>query len=84
MTIESNIGAERTALLQKFEQSVASHDKVSIKVEHEAIKEFQTFYGNDLINPLEYFYKNPTDNTFIFQNYVLDVYQQRMETLETV
>ena len=37
-----------------------------------------------MINPLEHIYKNPSDNAFIFQNYVLDVYQQRMETLETV
>ena len=53
-------------------------------MEHEPVKEFQIFYGNDLINPLDHFYKNPPDNTYIFQNYVLDVYQQRMETLETV
>ena len=36
------------------------------------------------MNPLEHFYKNPTDSAFIFQSYVLDVYRQRMETLETV
>ena len=48
------------------------------------LKEFQCFYGNYLINPLEYFHKNPTDSAFIFQHYVLDVYEQRMETLETV
>ena len=42
------------------------------------------FYGNDLINLMEHFYKNPTDNVFIFQNYVPDVYQQRMETLEII
>ena len=41
-------------------------------------------YANSLIYPVENVYKNPTDNVFIFQNYVLDVYQQRMETLETV
>ena len=35
-------------------------------------------------NPLEHIYKNPTNHAFIFRNYVLDVYQQRMETLETV
>ena len=33
---------------------------------------------------MENFYKNPTDNAFVFQNYVLDVYQKRMKTLETV
>ena len=37
-----------------------------------------------MINPLEHFYKNPADSAFTFQNCVLDVYQQRMETLETV
>ena len=36
------------------------------------------------MNPLEHLYKNPTNNAFIFQNYVLDVYQQRRGTLETV
>ena len=29
-----------------------------------------------MINPLKHIYKNPTDNAFIFQNYLLDVYQQ--------
>ena len=47
-------------------------------------KNFKVFYGNDLINPLEHFYKNHAYNAFIFQNHILDVYQQRMETLETV
>ena len=79
-----NIGAGKTTLLQKFEQSLSSEDKITIKVEHEPVKEFQSFYGNDLINPLEYFHKNPTDSAFVLQNYVLDVYEQRMETLETV
>ena len=35
------------------------------------------------MNSLEHIYKNPADNVYIFQNYVFDVYQQRMETLET-
>ena len=43
---------------------MSSDVKVTIKVEHEPIKEFQSFYGND---PLEHFYKNPTDIAFIFQ-----------------
>ena len=84
VSIEGNIGARKTTLLQKFKQSLSSDNKVTIKVEHEPIKEFQSFHGNDLINPLEHLYKNPTDNAFIFQNYVLDVYQLRMETVETV
>ena len=53
-------------------------------VGHGPVEECQSFYGNELINLLGCFYKNPTDNAFIFQNYLLDVYQQRMETLETV
>ena len=57
------------------ELSVYSEDKVTIKVEHEPLQQFQIFYGNDHINPLEHFYKNPTHNGFFFQNYVLDVYQ---------
>ena len=84
VTIEDNIGAGLTTLLQKFEQSLSGKYKVTITIEHELIKEYQIFDGNDLINPLEHFYKNPTDNAFIFENYVLDIYQQRMETLETV
>ena len=71
MTIEGNIGAGKTTLLQKFENSLSSEDKVTIKVEHGPVKEFQSFYGSGLINPLEHFYKNPTDNAFIFQNYIL-------------
>ena len=57
---------------------------MTIKVEHEPMKELQSFYRNDLIKPPEHFYKNPIDNAVIFQKYVLDVYHQRMELLETV
>ena len=70
--------------LQKFEQSLSCEDMVVIEIGNEPVKEFQSFYGSDLINPLGHFYKNPTDNAFIFQNYILDVYQQRIETLEAV
>ena len=84
MTTEGNIGGGNTTLLQKFEQSLSGEDKVTIKVEHEPVKESQSLYGNDLLNPLENFYKNPTNNAFTFQNYVIDIYQERMETLETV
>ena len=41
VTIEGNIGAGKTTVLQKIEQSLSSDDKVAIKVEHESIKEFQ-------------------------------------------
>ena len=37
-----------------------------------------------MINPLQNFYQNPKENAFIFQNYVLDIYQQRMEVLSPV
>ena len=83
--IEGNIGTRKTTLLQKFEQSlslVSSEDKVTIKVEHEPVRAFQSFSENELINQLDHFYIHPTDNAFIFQNYALDVYLQRMETLE--
>ena len=33
---------------------------------------------------MKHFYKNSIDIVFIFQNYVLHIYQQRMETYETV
>ena len=36
------------------------------------------------MNPPVHFYKTPADNAFIFQNYALGIYQQRMETLEAV
>ena len=83
MTIEGNTGEGKTTLLQKFEKYLSGEDKVTIKVQQEPTKDFQSFYGNNLINPLQHLYKNPTDNAFIFQKYVRDVYQQRMETLET-
>ena len=82
--LQGNIFAGKTTLLQKLEQSLSGEDNVTIKVEHEPVQRFQSFYGNYLINPLEHFYKNPADNAFIFQNYVIDVYEQRMETIETV
>ena len=84
VTIEGNIGGGKTTLLQMFEQFLSSEDKVTIKVEHEPVKDFKHFYRNDLIYPLEHFYKNPTDRAFIFQHYVLYVYQQWMKTIETV
>ena len=55
VTIEGNIGAGKTALLQRFKQSSSSAVKVTIKVEHEPVKELQHLYGNDLINPPELF-----------------------------
>ena len=75
MTIEGNIGTGKTTLLQEFEHSLSSENKVTINVEHEPVKEFQSLYGNDLINLLQHFYNNSTDNALIFQKYVLDVYQ---------
>ena len=43
VTIEGNIGAGKTTHVQKFEEFLSSEDKVTIKVEHEPIKEFQSF-----------------------------------------
>ena len=43
MTLEGNIGAENTTLLQKLKQSLSHEHKVSIKVEHKPIKEFKGF-----------------------------------------
>ena len=62
VTTEGNIGVGKTTYLEKFEQFLSGEDEIIIKVEHEPVKEFQSFYGNHLINPLEYFYKNPVDN----------------------
>ena len=55
MTMEGNAGAGKTTFLEKFEQSLSGEEKVTIKVEHEPVKDFQSFYGNDLINSLEHF-----------------------------
>ena len=46
--------------------------------------EFQKFWGNDMINPLLNFYKNQKENAYVFQNYVLDINQCRMEALSLV
>ena len=53
---ECYIGTGKTTLLQTFEWSLSGKCKVTIKVEHEPIKQFQSFYGNDLIKPVEHFY----------------------------
>ena len=37
-----------------------------------------------MINALQNFYQNPKENAFIFHNYVLDIYQQRMEVLSAM
>ena len=60
LTIEGNIGAGKTTLLQKFEHSLSGEVKVTNKVEHEPVKEFQSVYGNNLINPPKHCNKNPT------------------------
>ena len=52
LTVEGNIGAGKTNLLQKFEESSSSVDNLKIRVEHEPISEFQSFHGNKVINPL--------------------------------
>ena len=59
-------------------------DKFKIKTDHEPVGAFQTFYGHDMINPLQNIYPNLKENAFIFQNYVLDIYQQRMVVLSAV
>ena len=84
VTIEGNIGAGKTTLLERFEHSLSSEDKCKIKINHEPVDEFQKFWGNDMINPLLDFYKNQKENAYVFQNYVLDIYQCRMEALSLV
>ena len=59
-------------------------DKIKVQIDNKPVGAFQTFFGNDIINPLQNFYQNPKENAFIFQNYVLDIYQQRMEVLSAV
>ena len=44
VTTEGNIGAGKTTLLQKFDQSLSDEDKVTIKVGHETVQEFQSFF----------------------------------------
>ena len=84
VTIEGNIGAGKTTLLERFEHSLSSEDKCKIKINHEPVDEFQNFWGNGMINPLLDFYKNQKENAYVFQNYVLDIYQCRMEVLSLV
>ena len=59
MTIQDNIDAVKTTLLQMFEQSLSRDDKVTIKVEHKPVKDFQSFHGNYLITPPEHFIRIP-------------------------
>ena len=82
ITVEGNIGAGKTTLLQKIEQSLSMAAKIKRKTDHEPAGAFKHL-GNDMINPLQNYYQNPKENAFIFQNYVLDIYQQRMEVLST-
>ena len=85
ITVEGNIGAGKTTLLlQKLEQYLSMADKIKIKIVHEPVGPLQTYFGNDMKNPLQNFYQNPKKNSFIIQNYVLDIYQQRMEVLSAV
>ena len=38
VTIEGNTGVGKTTLVKKFEQTLSSENKVTIKVEHETVK----------------------------------------------
>ena len=58
LTVEGNTGAGKMILLQKLEQSLSVADKFKIKTDHEPVGTFQTFYGNDMINPSQNFYQN--------------------------
>ena len=71
-------------ILERFEDFLSSEDKYKIKINHEPVDEFQRFSGNDIINPLLDFYKSQKENAYVFQNYVLDIYQCRMEALSLV
>ena len=98
--MEGNIGAGRKTLLQslnnlqvvsttlllhKIEQSLSMADKIKIKRNHEQVGAFQTLFGKDMMNPLQnYLPKHHKENAFIFQNYVLDIYQQRIKALSAV
>ena len=84
--VEGNIGAGKTTLMKKFEQFLSDDENAKIKIEHEhePLVEFESFHGNDFVNPLEHFYQNPKENAFIFQNYVLDVYEKRLEKLMNI
>ena len=73
ITVEGNTGAGKTTLLQKLEVFI-NGSQVKIKTDHEPVGAFQSFYGNDMINPLENFYQNLKENAFTFQNCVLDIY----------
>ena len=84
VTVEGNIGAGKNTLLNKFEQFLCNDEKAKIKIEHEPLVEFESFHGNDFANPLEHFYQNPKENAFIFQNYVLDVHEKRLEKLMNI
>ena len=82
--MEGNIGAGKTTLLQKLEQSLSMADKIKIKTDHKPVGVFETVFGNGMINSLQNFYQNPKKNAFIFQNYVLDISQQRMKVSSAV
>ena len=84
ITVEGNAGAGKTTPLQKHEQSLSVADKIKIKTDHEPVGTFQRFFGNDMINPLQTFYQSPEENAFIFQNYFLDISQQRRQVLPAV
>ena len=84
ITVGGNIVAGKTTLLQKLEQSLSMEGKIKIKPDHEPVGAFQTVFVNDMINQLQNIYQNPKENGFIFQNYVLDIYQHRMEVLSAV
>ena len=76
ITVEENGGAGMTTLLQIFRESLSNADKYKIRVEGEQISEFQNFYGNKLIDQVDYCYQDPVANALFFQNYVLDVYRR--------
>ena len=80
ITIEGNIGSGKTTLLKLFEKETTMS---GIVVNHEPVAEFKRLWNNSNVNPLQEFYSNPERNSFALQNYILDVYSDRLANIFT-
>ena len=75
IAVEGLIGAGKTTLLKTLQQNNTLENTAVI---HQSLQLLEQHPTNKTVHSLTELYKNPKGNSCIFQNFVLDVYDDRM------
>ena len=78
IAVEGLIGAGKTTLLKTLEAQNCLPNAVII---HEPLQKLENHASNPQVHPLLELYKDPQRNACIFQNYVLEVYDERIASM---